>query len=111
MQSVAMASSETIQVANVDVLESSHRQAFERALMRVLQTEAAEQAYAEIIDGLPTRLSYAEFHCMQDGHPATYHHELCPGILEKAREFRLAFTVADLSFKLPVSSFRALSIM
>lgn len=100
-----MASSRPDQSVNAEVLEISHHQTFERALIRVLPTEAAELAFAEIIDGLPTKPSYAKFHWMQDDHPATFHEELCPGVLEKVRKFRSTFTLTSLSFQLSVSSF------
>ncbi|KAM0350577.1 hypothetical protein ACHAPU_003061 [Fusarium lateritium] len=90
----------TSHLGTVEVLDAQHRQAFEQALMRVLETNVAEQTFAEIIDGLPTCRSYSEFHWSQDGHPATHHLELCPGMLDKAREFRSAFVSTSLSFKL-----------
>ncbi|KPM42506.1 hypothetical protein AK830_g4045 [Neonectria ditissima] len=97
-----MASSEPVELAGIDVLDPSHRQAVELALTRLLETEPAKQAFAEIVDGLPTRESYAGFHWPQDGHPTNHHHELCPGVLEKAREFRSTFSATSLSFSLPL---------
>lgn len=94
---------ELVELATVEVLDADHRQSFEQALMRVLQTEPAERTFAEIIDGLPVRRSYVEFHWPQDGHPANNHTELCPGIMEKAREFRSRFTATRLRFQLPAS--------
>ncbi|KAH7129168.1 hypothetical protein EDB81DRAFT_871782 [Dactylonectria macrodidyma] len=97
-----MTSSEPVELVCVDILDTNHRQAFEQALMRVLQTEPAEHTFAEIIDGLPIKVSYTEFHWPLDGHPATNHHELCPGILEKTREFRSTFRATSLRFQLPL---------
>jgi hypothetical protein len=92
------------QLGTVEVLDTEHRQAFEQALMRVWGTDVAEKTFAQIIDGLPTYESYAEFHWPQDGHPATHHTELCSGMLDKARDFRSAFVPKSLSFQLPVRS-------
>lgn len=98
-----MASGDPVESASVEVLDADHRQSFEQALMRLLQTEPAERTFAEIIDGLPVRRSYIEFHWPQDGHPANDHGELCPGIREKTREFRSSFTPTRLRFQLPAS--------
>lgn len=97
-----MALNDKTQLGTVEVLDTEHRQAFEQALVRVLGTDVADQTFAQIIDGLPTYESYAEFHWPQDGHPATHHTELCSGMLDKAREFRSAFIPKSLSFQLPV---------
>jgi hypothetical protein len=99
-----MNTKDTSQVGNVEVLDTEHRQAFEQALMRILGTDVAEKTFAQIIDGLPTYESYAEFQWPQDGHPATHHTELCSGMLDKAREFRSTFVPKSLSFQLPVYS-------
>ncbi|RFN46003.1 hypothetical protein FIE12Z_9754 [Fusarium flagelliforme] len=74
-------------VGNVDSLETQHRQAFENALMRVLNTEVAEETFAEIIDGLPTAGSFSEFHWTPDTHPSRDHGELCPGMVERAHQY------------------------
>jgi hypothetical protein len=103
-ETVEMNPKDTCQVGTVEVLDIEHRQAFEQALMRVLGTDVAENTFAQVIDGLPTYESYAEFHWPQDGHPATHHTELCSGMLDKAREFRSAFVPKSLSFQLPVRS-------
>ncbi|KAH7174466.1 uncharacterized protein B0J16DRAFT_348674 [Fusarium flagelliforme] len=91
-------------VGNVDSLETQHRQAFENALMRVLNTEVAEETFAEIIDGLPTAGSFSEFHWTPDTHPSRDHGELCPGMVERAREFRANFKATMLDFELPLLS-------
>ncbi|UPK96446.1 hypothetical protein LCI18_007381 [Fusarium solani-melongenae] len=97
-----MAFGESVESFGVEFLEEGHRQGFEQALMRVLKTGPAEHAFAEIIDGLPIRRSYIEFHWPQDGHPAYQHDELCPGVIERARELQSKFVVAKLRFKLPL---------
>ena len=86
---------------NVEVLDTQHRQAFEHALARVLETEVAEQTFAQIIDGLPTRRSFSEFNPLPDAHPTRAHTELCPGMVERARAFRSEFKVTMLDFQLP----------
>lgn len=96
-----MAGGESDESFGVELLEAGHRQGFEQALMRVLKTGPAEHTLAEIIDGLPTRRSYIEFHWPQDEHPANQHDELCPGIIERARELRSNFAFTKLRFKLP----------
>ncbi|KAM0231661.1 hypothetical protein ACHAP5_010977 [Fusarium lateritium] len=96
-----MEPNETSELGTIELLDTEHFQAFEQALMRVLGTDIAEKTFAQIIDGLPTYESYAEFHWPQDGHPATHHTKLCSGMLDKAREFRSAFASEFLNFKLP----------
>ncbi|KAI1070987.1 hypothetical protein LB507_011069, partial [Fusarium sp. FIESC RH6] len=83
------------ETSNVEVLDTQHRQAFERALARVLETEVAEQTFAQIIDGLPTRRSFSEFNPLPDAHPTRAHTELCPGMVERARTFRSEFKLLD----------------
>jgi hypothetical protein len=97
-----MNSNNKSQLGTVEVLDTEHRQAFEQALARVMGTNVALQTFSQIIDGLPTYESYAEFQWPQDGHPATHHTGLCSGVLDKAREFRLAFVPESLSFQLTV---------
>ncbi|KAL2129736.1 hypothetical protein VTI74DRAFT_7383 [Chaetomium olivicolor] len=60
-------------------LDGEHRQQFERAISRVLSTELAE---VTLIKGIPL----------------TTHEELCPGMLDKAREFRDGFQPEILTF-------------
>ncbi|KAH6951521.1 hypothetical protein DER45DRAFT_510669 [Fusarium avenaceum] len=99
-----MNSNNTSQLGTVEVLDTEHRQAFEQVLARVMGTNVALQTFAQIIDGLSTYESYAEFHWPQDGHPATHHPGLCSGVLDKACEFRSAFLPESLSFQLPLLS-------
>ncbi|KAF5536510.1 hypothetical protein FNAPI_11720 [Fusarium napiforme] len=96
-----MALNDSLDMATIDVLETEHQKAFVQALMRVLETDVAERTFAEIIDGLPTIESYQDFHWPQEGHPATQHLELCPGMIEKARQLRSDLPVTSLTFRLP----------
>ncbi len=90
--------------ANVSVLNATHTGAFTEALSRVLSTEVAEFTYAQIIDGLPTEKSFAEFDWHREGHPVfeLEHTSLCPGVLERIREFRHVFDPLALTFPLAV---------
>ncbi|KAH7154130.1 hypothetical protein DER46DRAFT_628035 [Fusarium sp. MPI-SDFR-AT-0072] len=95
---------DTVDLATIDVLRTWHRQAFVQALMRVMETDVAERTFAEIIDGIPTIGSYQEFHWPQHGHPATQHLDVCPGMIEKARQLHSDFPPTRLSFQLPANS-------
>ncbi|KAJ3538901.1 hypothetical protein NM208_g2550 [Fusarium decemcellulare] len=67
-----------------------HRRVLDRATKNVLCTELAQFTYAQIIDGLPTGdVSWDRRYCGVFGeHPIDLEHEeLCPGAMEKAREF------------------------
>ncbi|KAH7236976.1 uncharacterized protein BKA55DRAFT_597482 [Fusarium redolens] len=90
------------EMATIDVLGTMHRQAFVQSLLRVIETDVAETTFAEIIDGIPTIDSYRDFHWPQDGHPATQHLDLCPGMIEKACQLRSDFPPTRLSFQLPL---------
>ena len=90
-------------MANVAILDEDHRQSLERALVQILQTDLAEQTYAKILDSMPTSTSYSKINYYQYRHPAMNHTELCPDILDKAREFRANFDVATLQFSSSVS--------
>ncbi|KAK5999097.1 hypothetical protein PT974_01485 [Cladobotryum mycophilum] len=97
-----MPSQQSADVASINIIDSDHRQPFERALMRILQTEIAEHTYAEILDGLPTEQSYREFSYPLQGHPSLSHTQLCPGVREKACEFRSGFDITSLRFSIPL---------
>jgi hypothetical protein len=81
-------------------LDGEHRQLLVRAITRVLSTPLAEITYAQIIDGLPIAdVAYESRDQPYDGHPMEHaHEELCPGMLEKAREFRDGFQPEILTF-------------
>lgn len=74
-------------------LDGEHRQLLERAISRILFTELAEVTYAQIIDGLPIAdVAYDSRGPPHGGHPIDGgHEELCPGMLDKARQFRADF--------------------
>lgn len=93
------------QFASLDLLDAEHIAVFRHALDNTLRTEAAETAYAEIIDGLPTIDSWCEFHSrLLTGHPIRdlNHSELCTGSLEKAKRLRTEFNIYLLSFPILV---------
>lgn len=80
-------------------LDEEHLDAFKRAMTNLLSTPLAEFTYAQIIDGMPTRDTYAREHSHLDGVPAMDHHEICPGIMEKTRAFRSEFDIFSLKFE------------
>ncbi|KAK4157367.1 hypothetical protein C8A00DRAFT_40212 [Chaetomidium leptoderma] len=81
-------------------LDGEHRQLLVGAITRILATELAEITYAQIIDGLPIGdVAYDARIQPYGDHPIDHaHEELCPGMLEKAREFRGAFRPEILTF-------------
>jgi hypothetical protein len=81
-------------------LDGEHRQLLVRAIERVLTTELAETTYAQIIDGLPIGdVAYDTRTPPYKGHPISHaHEELCPGMLDKAREFRAQIQPEVLQF-------------
>ncbi|POR38611.1 Uncharacterized protein TPAR_01182 [Tolypocladium paradoxum] len=92
---------ETESWISAENLDCDHLSAFTLALSNVLSTEVAELTYAQIIDGLPTRESYAEFRSFypaEDEHPAYKHHHLCDGALDIARQFRSTLSPLALRF-------------
>lgn len=100
MPNCSLSSDEVEHLASLGLLDAQHMDAFRCALNNTLLTEVAEHAYAEIIDGLPTRESWLDFNPWRPGHPVEElkHDKLCAGSLEKAREIRLDFDVYVLSF-------------
>lgn len=99
MFSCAVSSHESEQLASLGLLNAEHMAAFRRALDNVFLTEVAENTYAEIIDGLPTRESWRDFNPWRPGHPVEElkHDKLCAGSREKARELRSDFDIYLLS--------------
>ena len=91
-------------------LDGKHRELLVRAITRILLTEIAETTYAQIIDGLPTGdVAYdarkEPYNSLEGGvHPIDHaHNELCPGMLDKTREFRDGFRPEILRFNAEVS--------
>jgi len=80
--------------AQFNRLEGQHRDTFTHAMSNVFSSEAAELAYAQIVDGLPLsgveRDTYYGSVCYE--HPLhTNHMELCPGVLERTQQFLATF--------------------
>ncbi|RSL58342.1 hypothetical protein CEP53_006170 [Fusarium sp. AF-6] len=86
---------------SINSLDGDHVELFTRGITRVLSTEISEITYAQIIDGLPLSdvVKDTESGGPPDGHPINdSHQELCPGVLEKIREFRKDFDPQILEF-------------
>ncbi|KAG7418060.1 hypothetical protein Forpe1208_v004276 [Fusarium oxysporum f. sp. rapae] len=83
---------------NLDVLDDEHRKVLDRAVRNVLSTEVAELVYAQILDGLPTEKSLRDSSDYVQDHPvhSIQHTKICPGYVEKAREFRNQFDLLQL---------------
>lgn len=95
-----------IRQLSINMLDGDHHDLFTRAISRVLSTEIAEQTYAQIIDGLPlTGVIYESGGgSLPRDHPLhDVHHELCPGVLDKTRQFREEFDPQILSIDSRVS--------
>ncbi|KAI1020993.1 hypothetical protein LB503_009995 [Fusarium chuoi] len=86
-------------VSSLKDLDIEHLSSFERALRRILETDIAEQTYAEVLDGMPLSESYLSFQYPQDGHPALEHEELSEGARERVCEFRLNLDISSLLFQ------------
>ena len=97
---------ESIQKSRVDqVLDYAHQKALERAVMNVISAPVAEETFAQIVDGLPLR-SVAlgtQNHRVLRGDPIDNHSEICPGALNRAKEFQSRFDTADLEVRSIVS--------
>ncbi|RBQ72970.1 hypothetical protein FVER14953_07170 [Fusarium verticillioides] len=86
----------------LDVLDDEHRNVLDRAVRNVLSTEVAELVYAQILDGLPTEKSLRDSSDYVKDHPvhSLQHAEICPGFVDKAREFRNQFDLSQLALDL-----------
>jgi hypothetical protein len=86
-------------------LDGEHREILGRAITRILSTELAEITYAQIIDGLPIAdVAFDRRAHFCAGHPMdNFHEELCPGMLDRVREFRDGFRPEILTFNSLVS--------
>jgi hypothetical protein len=91
---------------SISDLDGEHRQLLVRAITRVLSTSLAEMTYVQIIDGLQIGdVAYDSREEPYGAHPIDdAHEELCPGMLDKAREFRAEFQPEILTFKSQVRS-------
>lgn len=82
---------EFIHKSRVDqVLDDAHQRALDSAVMSIVSTPIAEETFAQIVDGLPLRSMAlgTQNHRVVRGDPIDNHPEMCPGALEKAREFQ-----------------------
>jgi hypothetical protein len=85
---------------SISDFDGEHRQLLVRAITRVLSTTLAEMTYAQIIDGLPIGdIAYDSREQPYGAHPIDdAHEELCPNMLDKAREFLAEFQPEILTF-------------
>ncbi len=97
------------QFSIADLGDGEHRRLLVGAIANILSTDLAEMTYAQIVDGLPTGdVAYEARVALYGFHPIDHaHNELCPGMLEKAREFRDAFQPEILAFDSQVSEIPA----
>jgi len=84
-------------------LEGQHRDIFVHAVSNILSTEIAHLTYAQIVDGLPLSSvaddTYDNGGSLSHMHPLyTKHNELCPGVLERTRQFLAGFDPNILRF-------------
>lgn len=88
------------------VLDDAHQRALDSAIMSINSTAIAEETFAQIVDGLPLRLVAlgTQRHRFVWGDPIENHPEMCPGALEKAREFRTRLHTGDLEVASAVSN-------
>jgi hypothetical protein len=98
----------TQETSNLDILDDDRRNTLDRAVRNVLSTKPAERAYAQILDGLPTEESLRDSLDYVKDHPvhSIEHNEICPGYIEKARQFRSGFDLSQLQFESKVRSIR-----
>lgn len=90
---------------SVVYLGGQHRDIFTRALFNVLSTPAAQLEFAEILDGAPLSQTANEVRnrILPLDHPVrSQHPELCPGVLEKARDIRTTLDIQVLQFDFQV---------
>lgn len=80
-------------------LDGEHLASLKQAMTNILSTPLAEFAYAQIIDGMPTRDAYVADHYFHEGVPALNHQELCSGTMQKTRAFRSQFDILSLNFE------------
>lgn len=85
----------------IDDLSQQYRDVFSRALLNVLSTPAAETTFAQILDGAPLsqnvgnvpRWIYPRKHPIHTEHP-----QLCPGVLDRAKDSRSTLDLMVLRF-------------
>lgn len=91
-----------------------HYDIFVRAIKHVLSTEISEITLAQIVDGLPLsaveRDTYTSSGYLCGDHPLhEKHQQLCPGVLEKARQLYAEFDINSLQLSSNVSRRKQLS--
>ena len=81
-------------------LAPEHREVFSRAISAVLNTEDAELTYAQILDGAPLSQIFcnARSRYLHTDHPLWSHTDLCPGALDRAREYCKVFNPNTVDF-------------
>ncbi|KAI1260612.1 hypothetical protein F5Y18DRAFT_420061 [Xylariaceae sp. FL1019] len=83
-----------------DNLDTEHLETLTLALSNLLRSDVAEFTLAQIVDGFPTLSSFGQSHFVElsSDHPLSAHESLCPGVVERTREFRSAFDTRSLRF-------------
>lgn len=89
-----------------EILDDAHQQALDTAVMSILSTPIAEETFAQIADGLPLRSVVVGTRSprFERGDPIDNHDEMCPGALEKAREFQTRLDTRGLEIASAVSN-------
>jgi hypothetical protein len=97
-------------LGGVDKLDFQHGDALTRAVLRLLDTDIAVEAYSQIIDGVPlcSVACAQQDHRVLIDHPLSSHVTLCPGVEDTARQFRADFRVKALKFDTKVNKAHAL---
>lgn len=86
----------------LNLLDQVHRRALAQAVRNILATELAETAYAQILDGLTTEQSLMDSYTFQENdHPvvALNNVDICPGFVDKPRQFRSDFDPSQLRYQ------------
>ncbi|KAG8162850.1 hypothetical protein KVR01_007328 [Diaporthe batatas] len=94
-----MSPPEALQRSRVDhVLDYVHQRAFERAVLNAISTPVTEETFAQIVDGLPlSSVAWGtQDHRVLLGDPVDNHLDICPGALEKTKQFKANFNALDL---------------
>lgn len=81
-------------------MDNAHRDIFSRAISVILSTEICESTYTQIVDGLPTPGIFRDRYNrgLDIRHPLIKHTMLCPGVMDKTRQFRGSFDPRILKF-------------
>ena len=88
------------QKVSTESLGSEHRRLLFQGVQNVLNTEYAEDAMSQLLDGLP-RYQIAEnsfSHLLDPGHPLCQHETTCSGVLDRIRQSRDEFNPDTLHF-------------